>query len=261
MIIDSHVHFGKALNWSFDKKEVIEAMNKYGIDYAIVSNLAACEFGHGLVKIDDALQKSQIALNMETVDFVKEYPDRVKGLFWIKPHLEGYCQEIENFIEANRQYICGIKVHPYHSKMEFTSDNYKGYLMMCSRMRLPVAVHTDSSKLADPENVYRIAKEYPDINFVMVHMGLGTDHLKSMKYMKELPNLYGDTTWVTIEAVMQAIKECGSGKILFGTDSVIDGIDTYVKYMDMMSYLRRNLSEEECNNIFYKNAQRIFKLS
>jgi predicted TIM-barrel fold metal-dependent hydrolase len=260
MIIDSHVHFGKALQWDMKQEDIIKAVELYNIDYVIVSNIAANEFDHKLNKLPDEIQVSQIEANQKTVDFVKKYPDKIKGLFWIKPHLEGYTKEVEEFIENNRDYICGIKVHPYHSNLAFTVENYKDFLEMAVRLNMPIAVHTAVDPLSNSKNVYEVAKVYKDVNFILVHMDLGGDHIKPMEYIKELPNLYGDTTWVNAESALKAVKECGSHKIMFGTDAIIDGVDTYQKYEKLISCLRNNLSEEDFNNVFSKTAQILFKL-
>lgn len=260
MILDSHIHFGKMLNFHMKKEDVIEAMERYNIDFAIISNIEANEFGHKLEKIPDEYQVSQIEANKRTVDFIKEYPNKLRGLFWIKPHLEGYSKEVETFFTENKEYIKGIKVHPYHSKLPFTIENYQEYLEMAVRLKLPIIVHTAVDEMSSPKNVYEVAKKYPNIDFVLVHLGLGGDHLASIEFIKELSNLYGDTTWVDPASALKAVRECGSHKIMFGTDATIDGVDTYKKYEALIAYLKENLSKEEFNNVFYKNAKQFFKL-
>jgi predicted TIM-barrel fold metal-dependent hydrolase len=260
MIIDSHIHFGKILNFDMKKEHIIEAMDKYNIEFAIVSNIEATEFGHKLDRLPDEYQVEQVAANQRTVDFIKQYPDKLRGLFWIKPHLEGYSRQIEKFFMENKEYIKGVKVHPYHSKLPFTVENYKDYLDMAVRLNLPVIVHTAVDELSDPKNVYEVAKKYPNINFVLVHMGLGGDHLSSIEHIKELPNLYGDTTWVDPASALKAVRECGSDKIMFGTDAPIDGVDTYEKYEELIEYLSETLTEEEFANVFYNTAKELFKL-
>ena len=46
MIIDSHVHIGKILNFNMRKQDVLYSMDAYGIDYSIVSDVRATEFDH-----------------------------------------------------------------------------------------------------------------------------------------------------------------------------------------------------------------------
>lgn len=260
MIIDSHVHFGKVMEWDLREEEVIESMKLYNIDFSIVSNLEGAEFDHKLEPIPEMLQSTQIELNRRTIEFIDKYPDKISGQFWIKPLLQGWTQQVEDFIYRNKKYFCAIKIHPYHSKLAFTIKNYREYIHMARRLALPMAIHTATDELSASKNVYKVAKEYPDINFIMVHMDLGGTHQDAIEYIKKLDNLYGDTTWVDPESALKAVKECGSTKIMFGTDATIDGVHTYKKYEKLMKTLKENLSEEEFDNVFCKNAKRIFDL-
>ena len=54
MIIDTHVHIGgENVGFHMNEKMVIEAMNRYGIDYSIVSNGDAGETDHHQVSLPD----------------------------------------------------------------------------------------------------------------------------------------------------------------------------------------------------------------
>ncbi len=74
-------------------------------------------------------------------------------------------------------------------------------------------------------HLFNAAKANPDINFVAVHMDLDSDSKEAIDCISRLPNLYGDTTWVSVKTTLRAIEKCGSEKILFGTDNPIDGKD------------------------------------
>ena len=73
-----------------------------------------------------------------------------------------------------------------------------------------------------------MAKRHPKVSFVMVHMGLGTDNTEAIALVSKLPNLYGDTTWVSLQSTFNLIHAAGIGKVLFGSDNPIDGKDTYL---------------------------------
>ena len=92
-------------------------------------------------------------------------------------------------------------------------------------------------------------------------MGLGTDHKNSFKYISKLDNLYGDTTWVSYTDVIEAVKFCGSEKILFGTDNPVDGKDTLKAYQPTFSNLKNILKNEDYENVMYKNTKRLFKIN
>ncbi|MBQ6626694.1 MAG: amidohydrolase family protein, partial [Ruminococcus sp.] len=85
---------------------------------------------------------------------------------------------------------------------------------------------------------------------------------------KELPNLYGDTTWVSVESTMRFLEICGDDKIVFGSDAPIDGKDTYLTnrtgdrslYQSYFNEFKDMVSKETYDKIMYKNAIKLFKI-
>ena len=112
------------------------------------------------------------------------------------------------------------------------------------------------------------AKRHPEIDFVMVHMDLGTDNRQALDLLGKLPNLYGDTTWVPLATTLEAIHRYGSKKMLFGTDNPIDGADTLLHnktgdrslYQQYFHELRGQISADAYADLMYKNAQRVFHI-
>lgn len=261
LIIDTHMHIGEILNFDMKETIVLATLSKYKIDFGIVSNIQAAEFGHDLEEIPRKFQIGQKQANLRTLTFVKNNINKVKGAFWIKPNLEGYAPWIEDFLVENKEYFCAIKIHPFHSKISVTDEKVRPYIELAEKLELPVVIHTAGDIYADAQNVYEIALQYPKVNFVMVHLGLGTDNEKAITLLEKLPNLYGDTTWVKVDNVLKAINKCGSEKLLFGTDSPIDGVDTYEKYEQLIETLKKKLTEEEYENVMFKNAIKLFGLN
>ncbi len=268
MIIDSHVHIGKSLNFNMRKKDVLYAMDKYGIDYSIVSDIRAAEFDHQLRPIPKFIQKPQLECIKASVDFAKEYPDKIGAAIWLKPFNESADESLYNYIESNREFIKALKFHPFHSNLPFDCKKMEQFMELANFFELPVVTHTGGCDAASCLRVYIMAKRHPEINFVMVHMGLGTDNNEAIYLIGKLPNLYGDTTWVPMESTLRFIKKNGADKLIFGSDSPIDGKDTYAKnrygqtsmYQPYFNELENIIGSEDYEKIMYKNAQRLFKL-
>ena len=102
----------------------------------------------------------------------------------------------------------------------------------------------------------------------MVHLGLGSDNKEALDLLAKADNLYGDTTWVPMETTIEAIKRYGSKKMIFGSDTPIDGVDTYFcnpkgdrsLYQDYFHVLPDKISKEAYEDLMYKNAIRIFNI-
>ena len=263
MIIDSHVHIGKVGRMNMPEEMVLASMEKYGIDFSIVSNIEGCEVGDNEIPIPDRFQSGQTELNEKTLRFVRANPDKLGATLWIKPLMEGVTDEFEELIVKNRDIIYGLKVHPYHSNLLFNSPQIAEYIKLARKYSLVMVTHTADDYCSRPEAVYDAALKNPDVNIVMYHLGLGTDNEDAIEMVSSLPNLYCDTAWVEPEKTIKAIEVCGIDKVLFGTDNPIDGLDTYNNDMFYNYYfneMKYDLSQEDYAKFMYKNAINLFKI-
>lgn len=271
-IVDTHVHVSREKESLFYMPEewITGAMDKYGVDFCLVSDGDCTECDHEQKIIEQAHLLTQEAALLRDIEFAKNNRGRIGICVWIKPLTEGYTDELENLIIKYREYMYGIKIHPYHSNTAPDSESVRPYLDMASRLKLPVVSHTGAGDGSDSvSHLYRAAVMYPDVNFVMVHMGLGTDNSEALNVMGKASNLYGDTTWVPLDTTLKAIEMYGSGRIMFGSDMPIDGMDTYYyngkgepsMYRDYFEKLPQLISSEDYNNIMYKTACKLFNIS
>jgi len=232
-------------------------MRKFGISQGIVSTINANEFDYdSSIIITD---KNQIKINDDMLQEIKRYEGKLKALFWIRPHSEIADRELEDYLELNRTWYVGLKVHPRCANLKFSIENYHTYLELCKNLSIPFCIHTERDGFSNIEYIYNVAKQYPDVNFVAIHMELGTNHREAIKYIKQCPNLYGDTTMVEIDDVIEAIGFCGSNKILFGSDAVVFGEESYKRYDNFKEKLRNTFNRVEVEDLFCNNAKRIFK--
>lgn len=267
MIIDSHVHIGGE-NVGFDMTEemVLESMEKYHIDVCIISNGDSGEYGHHHEKIPKELQVDQKTSLKRTIRFARQNPGKIYAGFWCKPHHETVDDEIENLIKDNRDVLIALKVHPFHSYLSFDEEKMTPYLELAVKYNLPVIVHTGNSYEDSPERVYHMAKKYPQLKFIMAHMGLGTDNQLAVDLMEKADNLYADTTWVPVSTTLEVIKRYGSKRVMFGSDSPIDGMDTYDHnkngepslYRQYFGELKEKVSKEDYENLMYHTAKEVF---
>ena len=115
---------------------------------------------------------------------------------------------------AVEQYgFVGIKVHRYDARL--------------SREICDVARAFSVPVLYDPIGevsiVELIATEYPDVAFIIPHMGSFSDDWRAqhslIDYLVRHPNIYTDTSGVRrFELLEQAVQRAGARKILFGSD-------------------------------------------
>lgn len=268
MIIDMHSHIGCIMNFKMPKENLIESMNKYGIDFSICSNCESAAFDHAGKTLPYTEQKSQEETYAESISFARNNPGKIAVMPWVKPHYEKVTPKLVAMIKENLDITAGIKIHPVHSFINFNSPQVEEYIKLAESFNLPVLTHTGNSLESCCASVYEMAQKYPKVNFVMGHMGLGTDNTEAIEMIKKQKNLYGDTAWVPMESAVLAIKECGADKIMFGTDNTIDGVDTLGTnpkgerslYQQYFNELKELITPEEYDKLMYKNALKFFKL-
>ena len=269
MIIDTHAHIG-TLPPFFDMKtdELLYSMERYGIDFSLVSNIEAAENDHQGNPVPDELQKPQNEILKATLAEARRAPDRLGVLAWMKIRQELPDREFVSLVRENRDVIYGIKLHPFHSRTAPDDERIEPIYELAAEFGLPVVSHTGGCEEAMSIHLYNAAKRHPELDFVMVHMDLGTDNRTALDLLGELPNLYGDTTWVPVQTTLEAIRRCGSEKMLFGTDNPIDGKDTLLHnksgerslYQQYFNELRELLSPADYENLMWRNAAGLFKI-
>ena len=267
MIIDVHVHIGgDNVGFAMTEETVLESMRKYNIDVCIISNGDSGEYGHELERLPEELSVDQKTSLKRAIDFAKKNEGRIYAGFWCKPHHEKVDEEIEKMIAENRKVLVALKVHPYHSNLAFDDEKMVPYLDLAVKYNLPVIVHTGSSYNDSPERVYNMAIKYPNLKFIMAHMGLGTDNQLAINFMAKADNLYADTAWVPVSTTVEVIKRYGSKRVMFGTDSPIDGVDTYYcnkegqpsLYRQYFGQLKDIISQEDYENLMCNTAKEVF---
>lgn len=269
MIIDTHVHIGgEAVGFDMTEEKVINAVRKYGIDHILLSNSDSGEVDHSQNPLPDKYLMSQEDSLRVALDMARRYPGLISVAAWVRPYFQQPTEELEMLIKDNLDIVKAIKMHPFHSKTAPDSKRALSYIELADKYNLAVVSHTDAAGEGSPEHLYNAAKMFPNIPFVMVHMGLGSDNSLALDLLGKADNLYGDTTWVPMSTTIEAVKRYGSGKIVFGSDMPIDGEDTYLcnpkgersLYQDYFHVLPELISKEDYDAIMYGNAMKLFRI-
>ncbi|MBP3569372.1 MAG: amidohydrolase family protein [Lachnospiraceae bacterium] len=270
MIIDTHVHIGgEKVGFDMTEEKVLSAIKKYNIDLTIVSNGDAVEVDHEQKLLPIKYHVSQEDALRRVLEFARKYPEKIRVGVWVKPLTETVTDELKQLIADNRDIICALKLHPFHSKVSPVDKRTLPYLELANQYKLAVVSHTGTGPEDSPVHVYEAAKLFPEIPFVMVHMGLGSDNKEALELLGKADNLYGDTAWVPMETTIEAIRRYGSKKMLFGSDMPIDGVDTYLcnpkgersMYQDYFQVLPEKISKEAYEDLMWRNALKVFKLN
>jgi len=163
----------------------------------------------------------------------------------------------------------GIKLHPDYQDTYIDDIHYIEILCECLRLDLCVVIHSGLDVgLPVPihcpvDRLYLVLKEiskdlYKDSKIVLAHVG---GHLQ-WELVEELlvgKNVYFDLafspTVMNRETLLRIIKNHGTDRILFATDSPWSSQKEAVRYIKSLP-----LSDEDMRKIFYENAAKLLDL-
>lgn len=242
-IIDTHVHYGSINTFSMSLEDVCSLMKKKEVDVAVISSIENAEL------YDEHFENSSIEANSKLLREIRSFSNLYMQ-YWIRPKFEEMNEDIALFITSNRDKILGLKIHPFTSSMCINDNKIKPYLEFADKNRLTVSVHTATGYACECRYLAEICGYYPGADFIAVHMDLMTDHKEAVQFINDIPNLYGDVSWITYNDY----KKLGINeeKIVFGSDIPIN-MDTAYEFYDDYFFHR----EKEAK-LLYDNAKRIF---
>ena len=194
--IDSHVHLGPwDIDYFYGLKSTIQMLESTYKDY------------YGLLVIPTDRYENEI-----TKRILDKTSLNTKFAAWGTP---------DNFDEICNMEFDAIKLHPALSRTPVINDSYTDLISLAEVREVPVIIHCGGILETDYHYVLNRAKEYPQVKFVINHLG-GRSYQKqwncpidSLRYR----NVYIDTTmrimYWTIEHAQSVV---GSGRMLFGSD-------------------------------------------
>jgi predicted TIM-barrel fold metal-dependent hydrolase len=204
MIIDSHCHCGKGdgLTGPWDTAAPLDKYlaraSRVGITHTVL--FAAFHSDYAIA-------------NREVARIVSSRPDRFFGFAFLHSvHDRGRIRILVR--RAVEEYgFVGIKLHRYDAPISRE---------ICEAARafsLPVLYDV----MGGVSVCELLAEEYPDVNFVIPHLGSFADDWKAqvalIDHLVRHPNIYTDTSGVRrFDILEQAVQRAGSAKILFGSD-------------------------------------------
>jgi predicted TIM-barrel fold metal-dependent hydrolase len=151
--------------------------------------------------------------NAEVAQIVARYPRRLIGFAFV--HATRDAGRVFAMVErAVRKWkFRGIKIHGFEAMPT------REVCEAARAFRLPIFVDVVSR----PEVMDMLAPQYPDVNFIVAHLGSYTDdwraHQQVVYQIARYPNVYADTSAVRrFDYIVEAVKRAGPGKLLFGSD-------------------------------------------
>ncbi|MBR3988283.1 MAG: amidohydrolase family protein [Clostridia bacterium] len=154
----------------------------------------------------------------------------------------------------------GIKLHP--DTQQFNVDDEKlleAYEYM--QGKLPLLLHAGDYRYdySHPRRIQRICRMFPDLLVIAAHFGGWSVYDEGVTYLLSEENCMVDTSstsgFTTPEKFKELIHTFGDSRLLFGTD-----FPMWDPKGELDRFMAVNLSDDQRENILYKNAADILKI-
>ena len=241
MVIDIHCHTGTAEKlqapWTTraDLSAYLERAEEAGIDKTVVFAITSDDYERANAEVAEIVARHTDKL----IGFARIHPERDKG-------------KIERLLRrAVEDYgFRGIKVHGGEALPT------REVCEVAKSLNLPILVDI----MGRVEVLPLLAVEFPEVNFVVAHLGSFADDWRVFQVMPfmlaKFPNLYADTSGVRfIDHLLEAIRVAGAKKMLFGSDGPL-----LHPGLELHKIRLLKLPQEDEALILGENARRLLRL-
>lgn len=215
MIIDGDVHVSPSPQGgnSIGVDELLRRMDRAGVDRA-------------LTWLQPPYVRGEIdAGNAYVADAMRRHPDRILGFGWADPNL-GVAKAIADARRAVEDHRCyGVKLNG--AQNDFPIDDpalAMPVIEAIAGMGTVLALHVgaDAYDQTHPARVATIARAFPELRILVVHMGGAAFHdlsAAAIAVAREHPNLTLVGSAVRSIPILRAIRELGAERVCFGSDT------------------------------------------
>ncbi len=204
MIIDGHCHAGKGdgLTGPWDTAAPLGRYLR-----------RASEAGITRTVLVPAFHSNYAEANRQVARIVASRPDRFYGFAFI--HADRDRGRVATMVRetVTRYGFRGIKVHRHDARIT------REICDVARAFSLPILYDV----VGEVSGVELLATEYPDVSFIIPHMGSFADdwraQLALIDHVVRHPNVYTDTSGVRrFDLLEQAVRRAGAKKLIFGSD-------------------------------------------
>jgi predicted TIM-barrel fold metal-dependent hydrolase len=191
--------------------------------------------------------------NREGNDRVLGAGPRVAGMVSVNPWFGA--AGLEELDRSRTLGAVGLFLHPSRQGFLPTDAVARPVLDRAAEYGWPVMFHTETYIHSDVLAVAEVARSYPATPFVLGFGGFADMWFDVVSAMRDVPNLWLETSVMLGEAVRAVVRAVGADRVLFGSGEPRNRYAAALRTLD-----RIGLSEPQRDPILRNNAQRLFRL-
>jgi len=258
-VVDFHAH---AFHDKIAEKAAKNLNQYYGIPLA----------GNGkFYVVTDSMKENKIdklvvhatATKPEQVEVINDYvagltTRDIIGFGTLHQGYDAYEKELDRIKSLG---LRGIKFHPIFQGFKIDDSAMYPIYRCIAAHKLPVLMHMGDKNAdgATPKRLAKVLDEIPDLTVVAAHLGGVFEWDKAERFLYGRRNVYLDTSsamrFLETEETTRIIRAHGADRVLFGTDYPLS-----LHRYELELFDKLGLSQEEQEDILWKNAYRLLKL-
>jgi predicted TIM-barrel fold metal-dependent hydrolase len=240
MIIDFHTNIGEAADLYCDPDELLKEMDDNDVQQAVV-----CPTDRYMAVFNEEG-------NSYITETVNKHPERFIGFGCASPWYGS--KAVEEVKKIKNMGLKGIKFHPFIQGFMLSDKFMDPVLEACAKQSLVVMVHTGTPISSMPFQLKEVALRFPEIKFIMGHMGWSDFWYDAALAAKDLPNIYLEISYQMPSVIKDAIQVCGAERVVYGSDW------PYSRMRIELNKVRVAPTVAAKNDILALNAKRIMAL-
>lgn len=264
VIIDCHTHLNRYEDGQWETlperyEGLKREMHANGVDHAIVLSS---------YKVNEARPSTR-----EILEVVGDDP-QISVVAGVSYHDYRAADLADLRVLLSEKRVRGLKLYPGYEPFYVHDPRMRVVYELAGEFGVPVMIHTGDTydprgrlKYAHPLEVDEVAVDFPQVTFVICHLGNPwvTD---AMEVIYKNENVVGDISGFTLgqfderfeQYMLQAVKQvltfaAKPSSLLFGTDWPISQLSSYLRFVRNLG-----LNDEETEMVLWKNSARVFKL-
>jgi len=242
-VFDLHGHMGPLQGARLPRcqpEAMIAAMQRAGVRLTVFCH-------HATLMTPDVGNAANIAA-------VRRFPRHFRAYCGINPNYPEEVQRDVASFDQCRDVFVGFKLLADYHRIAVNDPRNAPAWEKADADRLPVLLHTwGGSSFNGVDQVRACAAKYPNARILMGHSCHGS-WTQAAALAREFANVYCELTAVLDDrgAVEVFVREAGSAKIVFGTDTPWFNHHNYIGAL-----LGADMTDDDRRNILYRNARRL----
>lgn len=148
----------------------------------------------------------------------------------------------EEYLREGRKYH-GLKIGPVVHGVPLVDPKYIPFLEGARKFNHSVYLHCLAKNGFLVDSLLEIARDYSDLHFVLGHAGIGNCDFSAVAKIKDMPNIYFETSGGFSSVIEFAVKELGIDRILFGSEYPLQAPELEIAKIELLKLDTAKLNE------------------